>query len=248
MANVIITGAANGIGYAIAEAAVKRGDKVGLIDADEGALDKAHSELGGETVMLYCDVTNADAVRNSFNRFAETPDLVVNNAGIVRFGPIIEQSTDDIAATVNVNLMGNFIVSKETALRMVDRGSGGHIVNITSINSRTPGPGAGAYPATKAAINQLTRQMAVELGQHRIRVNAVSPGFIDAGMSQPIYQDDRVRELRSSAVPTGELGTAEDIANAIMFLDSEAGKYINGHELVVDGGVVHSLLAQLPRD
>ena len=94
----------------------------------------------------------------------------------------------------------------------------------------------------------MTRQLAIELSGRNIRVNSVAPGFIDAGMSAPIYEDKKVRKTRSEAVPLGRLGTARDIAEAIMFLDSEQGSYVNGHEFVVDGGVVHSLLNQLPRD
>jgi NAD(P)-dependent dehydrogenase (short-subunit alcohol dehydrogenase family) len=90
--------------------------------------------------------------------------------------------------------------------------------------------------------------MALEWGPGGVRVNAVAPGFIDAGMSAPIYANPRVRELRGAAVPVGRLGTAADIANAVLFLASDEGAYINGHELIVDGGVVNSVLARLPRE
>lgn len=243
--SVLITGAAHGIGKAIAEHASQAGYRVGMVDMNREALNLAASDISNaETVCA--DVTKPEDVAAAFDEFG-TPTTIVNNAGIVRFGPLVEQSVDDFIQTVNVNLIGSYIVAREGALRMIEAG-GGHIVNLSSINSITPGPGAGAYPATKAGVKQMTRQLAIELGSAGVRVNAIAPGFIDAGMSAPLYEDEKVRDRRAGAVPVGRLGTAEDIANAILFLDSEAGSYINGEELVIDGGVVNSLLAQLPRD
>ena len=244
--SILVTGAANGIGAAIAMACDARGYRVGLMDLDATALKNTAASLSN-AVILIGDVTKQAQVQQALSDFG-TPDTIVNNAGIVRFGPLIEQSVDDFITTVNVNLIGSYIVAREAAVRMKHEQIKGHIINMSSINSVTPGPGAGAYPATKAGIKQLTRQLAIELGDARIRVNCIAPGFIDAGMSAPIYADTAVRKKRADAVPMGRLGTAEDIAQAVLYLDSEAGAYVNGHELVVDGGVVHSLLAQLPRD
>ncbi len=243
--SILVTGAANGIGLAIARAAAESGYRVGLVDLDERALDAAAAEISGATALA-ADVTSEAEVARAFDNFGDV-DTVVNNAGIVRFGPLIEQSVADFIQTVNINLIGTYIVAREAARRMQAQG-GGHIINMSSINSITPGPGAGAYPATKAGVAQLATQLAIELGDSGIRVNSIAPGFVDAGMSAPIYADEKIRNKRASAVPMGRLGTAEDIANAVLFLDSPAGSYINGHELVVDGGVVGSLLAQLPRD
>ncbi|MBO6656865.1 MAG: SDR family oxidoreductase [Pseudomonadales bacterium] len=245
MKSILITGAANGIGKSIAEHCGKAGYRVGLLDLDENQLNDTAGSIEN-AVVLKADVTRPEDVKAAMDEFG-TPDTVVNNAGIVRFGPLIEQSIEDFTTTVNINLIGTYIVAREAAHRMKAAGSG-HIINMSSINSVTPGPGAGAYPATKAGVAQMARQLAIELGDHNIRVNAIAPGFIDAGMSAPIYEDEKVRNQRAGAVPSGRLGTAEDIANAVLYLDSDNGNYINGHELIIDGGVVHSLLAQLPRD
>jgi NAD(P)-dependent dehydrogenase (short-subunit alcohol dehydrogenase family) len=148
---------------------------------------------------------------------------------------------------VEVNLMGTFVPAWVVGVRMVARGSG-VIINTSSINAITPGPNTGAYPATKAAIAKLTEHMAIEWGPSGVRVTCVAPGFIDAGMSAPIYANPGVRALRGGAVPQRRLGSADDVAAAVMFLASDDAGYINGHQLVVDGGVVHSLLAQLPRE
>ena len=241
---ILTTGGASGLGLEIAKTALDRGYDVRIIDTDEQAVKQAEEKNKGLKGCV-ANIVKDDEVKEAFDRLG-TPNTLVNNAGIVKFGPLIEQSVEDFIITVNVNLIGTYIVSREAALRM--EGEKGHIINISSINSITPGPGAGAYPSTKAGIKQMTRQLAIELSDRKIRVNSVAPGFIDAGMSATIYEDKKVRETRSRAVPVKRLGTGSDIAEAVMFLDSEQASYVNGHELVVDGGVVHSLLNQLPRD
>ena len=244
-----ITGAGHGIGADIARACHAAGYQVGVFDLDPQRAAAIADSLEG-CVALAGDVSDEGSVLAALDQFEAAtggpPTLAVNNAGIVRFGPLLDQSVADFRALLDVNLLGAYVVARSAALRMRSVG-GGHIVSITSINGAVPGPGSGAYPATKAAIRLLTRQLAIECGP-AIRANCVAPGFIDAGMSSPIYADPRVRELRGSAVPLQRLGSGKDIANAVLFLDSEGGAYINGHELVVDGGVVHSLLNQLPRD
>ena len=130
---------------------------------------------------------------------------------------------------------------------MIERGSG-HIVNITSVNGVHPAPSIGTYGAAKAALQSLTQLWANEWGPHGIRVNAIAPGFIDAGMSKPIFENPKVREVRSGGVPLRAIGTADDISGALLFLDSDDAGYITGHELVVDGGVINSVLMHLPRE
>ena len=119
--------------------------------------------------------------------------------------------------------MGTFLMSREVGARMAARGSGA-IVNITSLNAVQTSPDAGAYPATKAAIAKLTEQFALALGPRGVRVNAVGPGFIDAGMSTPIYRDPGVRKLRSAAVPAGRIGTGADVAAAVVLPGVRRGR------------------------
>ena len=148
---------------------------------------------------------------------------------------------------LDVNLVGAFIVARAAARGMAKRGSG-VILNVTSINAITTGPGSGSYPASKAGLAKLTEMMALEWSPLGLRVNAIAPGFIDAGLSTPFFADPAVRALREQAVPSKRLGLSEDIANTVCFLASDKASYINGHQLVVDGGVSVSLLTQLPRE
>jgi NAD(P)-dependent dehydrogenase (short-subunit alcohol dehydrogenase family) len=243
----IVTGGANGIGAALCERAAKAGFRIGVLDLNREQCEKRVATLPGTGHRaLPADVTDEAQVHAAFGTFADVPDLVVNNAGIVRFGSLIEQTVNDFRTVINVNLVGTYIVAREAARRMLPRGSGS-IVNLTSINAINPGPGSGAYPASKAAVAKLTEHLSLELGPLGIRVNCVAPGFIDGGMSTPIYADARVRALRGSAVPLRRLGSVDDIANAILWLASDDAAYVTGQQLTVDGGVGHSLLVQLPR-
>lgn len=246
MRQAIVTGGARGIGRAIVKRLAGAGYRVGLFDMVAREVEDVAAAIPG-AVPLVGDVTDETLVAEAFDRFAAVPDLVVNNAGIVRFGPLIERPIEEFRAVTNVNLVGVFIVAREAVLRMKPRGSG-HVISMTSINSLTPGPNCGAYPAAKAGVAQLTRQFALECSPFGIRFNAIAPGFIDAGMSAPFLADPATRARRSGGVPLRRVGTAEDVAHAVALLDQPEAAYINGHELVVDGGVVHSMLAHLPRD
>jgi NAD(P)-dependent dehydrogenase (short-subunit alcohol dehydrogenase family) len=242
----LITGGGGGIGAAVCELASQRGYRVIVADQNYAAAAAVAASIPGAQAEAL-DVTSEAQVEALLDRLDAAPALLVNNAGIGRFGPLMEMALADFEQVLRVNLLSCFVVGRACARRMATRGSG-HIVNITSINSVTPGPGAGGYPAAKAGLARLTQQMAIEWGPLGLRVNAVAPGFIDAGLSTPFFANASVRELRSRAVPSRRLGLAKDVAQAVMFLASDEAAYVNGHELVVDGGVVSSLLAQLPRE
>ena len=246
MKTAIVTGAGAGIGKAICQKLSQNNYRVGMLDLNEENVNEASKGIKN-SVPLHGDVTNQESIKKAFEKFGEIPDLLVNNVGIVLFGPLEEHSVEDYGKSLNINLLGSFITSRILINDMIKRGSGS-IINMSSVNGVNPGIGIGAYPASKAGIISMTQQMAIEWGKFGIRVNCISPGFIDAGMSKPIYEDPKVRELRGGAVPSGRLGEADDIANAVLFLDSENASYVNGHNLVVDGGVISSVIAQLPRE
>ncbi len=248
MKSLLVTGGGNGLGAGIATAAAAAGYRVGILDNDLAAAETLAASLPS-AVALQADVCDADQVALAVGRFAAQGglDVLVNNAGILRTGPLIDHSVADFRLVMDVNLNAVFVVAQAAARVMRDAG-GGVIVNLASINGIHPSPNCGAYAAAKGGVLALTQHMSLEWGQFGIRVNAIAPGFIDAGMSTPFYQDPTVRNRRSTAVPLNRLGTSEDIANAVMFLASEQAGYISGQTLTVDGGVVNSVLLQLPRD
>ena len=246
MKTAIVTGAAGDIGAAIARVLAGAGYKVGVLDLDEARVRDVASKIAG-AMPLVASVTDEASVEAALDAFGAIPDLVVNNAGIVRFGYLLDQSLEDFRRVLDVDLVGIFVVARACARRMVTRGSGA-IVNITSIGGMATGTNAGSYPAAKAGAAKLTEQMALEWGPQGIRVNAIAPGFIDGGMSAGFFKDPKIRARRGNAVPLRRLGTPEDVAQAVLFLGSDAASYISGQHVAVDGGVVHSVLQQLPRD
>ena len=241
----VVTGAGAGLGASIAERLASEGYAVALLDQDGDAASRRAEELTG-AIAFQVDVSNPEQVADVFSRIGAV-DLLVNNAGIARFGPLLEQSAADMQAVINVNLMGTALCAQQAAKQMTEQGAG-CIINLSSINAVTPGPNVGLYAATKAAVHNLTILQALEWGPMGVRVNAIAPGFIDAGMSAPFFEQASIREKRAGGVPLKRLGQADDVVNAVVYLQSEAAQYVSGHQLVVDGGVVGSLLAHLPRD
>ena len=242
--SMLVTGGARGLGAAIVAAAADAGYRVASIDTtgpDDGAADAAPA-----VSQFSASVTDPEAIEAVLDTFG-TPDVVINNAGIVRFGPLLDISIEDWNAVLGVNLTGALVVARAVARRWIEAETPGAIVNITSMNGVAAGPNAGAYGSAKAALAMLTSQMALEWGPSGIRVNAVAPGLIDAGMSEPIYADAEIRAARSSKVPLRRLGSAEEVAAAVLFLASADAAYISGQNLVVDGGVTGSIIAHLPR-
>ena len=248
----MVTGAGHGLGAAIAAVAADSGWQVGVLDVDEAAAAAVATAIGSAAVALRADTARERDVEAALDRFADftgrpAPDAFVAGAGVVRFGPLLDLTAADWRTVVDVNLTGTFISARAAARRMIAATQPGTIVNVTSMNGVAPGPNAGAYGATKAGIALLTQQMALEWGPRGIRVNAVAPGLIDAGMSEPIYADPEIRARRSARVPLRRLGTAAEVADVVLFLLSDGARYVNGVELLVDGGVTMSVLDSLPR-
>ncbi len=247
MKNLIVTGASGGIGSQIAKKASENNYRVGLMDLDERKLEDL-TKLIPNSFALPTDITDEKSVIESINGFGSSIDALVNCAGIVRFGSLLEQEVKDFKDVINVNLLGCFIVSCSVARAMIKHG-GGNIVNISSISGgKHPAIHSGAYAAAKAGIVMLTEQMSLEWGKEGIRVNAVSPGFINAGMAASHYKNQKEREKRESMVPLGRLGSAEDVAKVVMFLLSEDSSYVHGENILIDGGVMNSVLANIGRD
>ena len=246
MATALVTGAAGGLGAAIASRLGRDGWRVGLLDRVDTGLSELAATLPN-AVPLVADITDEKAVDAVLDDLGEPPAFVVNNAGIVRFGPLLDLPADDFRSVVDVNLFGTFIVARAAARRMIANGIAGSIVNITSMNGIAPGPNGGSYGAAKAGVALLTQQMAIEWGPAGIRVNAVAPGMIFAGMSEQLFVDPEVKRARESKVPLGRLGSAEDVAAVVAFLATNEAGYVTGQNILVDGGVTMSIIASLPR-
>lgn len=235
----VVTGAARGIGFAIARKFLGEGYRVALLDIDAETLTQAAGRLPQQdrVLALACDVadpaqvkTSVDKVTTRFGRI----DVLVNNAGIALFKPILDTSYAEWARVLDVNLSGPFLCTQACAPVML-RNGGGAIVNISSISGLRASSLRVAYGTSKAALDHLTKQQAAELGNRGIRVNAVAPGPVDTAMAKQVHTAD-IRTDYHDAIPLNRYGTEEEIAAAVWFLCSDAASYINGQTLAVDGG------------
>ena len=182
-----------------------------------------------------CDVTDSRQVGEAVD-FLEQVDILVNNAGTNVPEPFLEVSEDNLDRMLAVNVKGVFLVAQAAARRMVERGAGGSIINISSQMGHVGAPRRTVYCATKHAVEGLTKAMAVELAPHKVRVNSVAPTFVETPMTKPLLEDETLREDTLSRIPLGRLGRVEDVTGAVLFLASPAAGLITGASLLVDGG------------
>jgi len=232
----VITGAARGIGMATAIKFAEEGADLFLVDRPKQE-DVDLSQLPEDGVTYCCgDVTSA-ATLEHIEAFATDGglDVLVNNAGITRDASITKMTAEDWDAVLSVNLTAVFHLS-QLAARMMQMSDGGVILNAASVVAHYGNFGQANYVATKAGVVGLTKTLSKELGRYGIRVNAVAPGFIKTPMTDAV--PDKVIEMMREKIPLGELGRAEDIANAYVFLASDEARYITGTTLNVDGGLV----------
>ncbi|WP_299483766.1 SDR family oxidoreductase [uncultured Roseibium sp.] len=232
----LVTGAAQGIGYACAEALAEDGFKVVLSDIQE-SVHQAAARLGGTGYV--CDMGNVEQITGMFERIeAEAGPVaaLVNNAGIAMPGDFLKYSLDDFKRVLDVNLIGVFHATQRAANTMVDRGIKGAIVNMSSINAQVAIPAIPAYCASKGGVMQLTKAAALSLAPHGIRVNAVGPGSIDTEMMAGVNANPEALAKVMSRTPMGRVGTAREIGNTVAFLASEKASYITGETIYVDGG------------
>jgi 3-oxoacyl-[acyl-carrier protein] reductase len=232
MATAVVTGAGRGIGAVIADRLSDDGFDVVRLDIEFG------------DGVVGCDVADRHAVQAAAADVGPV-DVLVNNAGIWRFGPLEDVAGDDFDRVIAVNLGGTFNCTQAFGRSMLDRG--GSIVNIVSIAAAAASPGVGGYSPSKAAVLALTRQTALEWGPRGVRANAVGPGLVPTPGSHEIYSDERVREVRAGAVPLRRLAEPADVANVVSFLASPDAGYVTGQVIYVDGGIGESLMTLLPR-
>jgi NAD(P)-dependent dehydrogenase (short-subunit alcohol dehydrogenase family) len=254
---VLVTGAASGIGRAtclrLARDSRGRGEaaRISAVDlgpppALEGVVEELR-KLGADAFALHGDMGDADAparvVGETVARFGGL-DGLVSNAGINRPGPLVEYAVADWDRVFAVNTRATWLLAK--AAHGALRSARGSIVAVGSMSGSHPHANLGAYGPSKAAVIMLVQVLAQELGRDGIRVNAVSPGMVRTGMTAQVYADPHVAAARDALVPLGRVATPEDMADVIAFLLGADARYVNGHDLVVDGGVTGNFLGRLP--
>ncbi len=235
-----ITGGARGIGKAIAEAFAKIGCNLVIADIDESLSQETAAEIGKggvETHAVRIDVSSADSVTRAFksamDRFGRI-DILINNAGITRDNLLMRMKEDDWDAVLSINLKGTFLCTKEV-IRIMSKQKYGRIVNIASVVAFVGNPGQANYSASKAGMVGLTKTTAKEYASRGITVNAVAPGFIVTAMTEAL--PDNVKDEMKKAIPVGEFGTVDDVANAVVFLSLPGSGYITGQTIHVNGGM-----------
>jgi 3-oxoacyl-[acyl-carrier protein] reductase len=236
----VITGASRGIGRSIALALAEAGAKIVAVDLDPVATEAIVAELkasGTEAIAVIGNVTVSedtekmiDAAVAAFGRV----DILVNNAGITRDGLLMRMKDEDWDAVLSVNLKGAFLCSR-AASKVMTKQRYGRIINIASVVGQMGNAGQANYCASKAGLIGLTKSNARELAKRNVTVNAVAPGFIATAMTDAL--PEKVREELTAQIPLARLGSAEDIAHAVVFLALEKSAYITGHVIAVNGGM-----------
>jgi NAD(P)-dependent dehydrogenase (short-subunit alcohol dehydrogenase family) len=239
----IVTGADSGIGKATAVELARAGYDLGITwhsdhDGIEGTADEIHS-AGRRVEVRQVDLTELPACASLVDDLADALgglDVLVNNAGTGVSTGFLEQSFDDLRHVLAVDLEAPFVLGQRAAQRMVASGTAGSIVNVTSVHEHVPLPGSAAYCAAKGGLGLLTKVMALELAEHRIRVNAVAPGEISTPMTG--QHDVDPADQDRPGIPWQRPGDAHEIARTVVFLAGDDASYVTGASLVADGGLV----------
>jgi NAD(P)-dependent dehydrogenase (short-subunit alcohol dehydrogenase family) len=239
-----VTGGGAGIGFAIARAFAREGARVAIAGRTGATLSRAATEIEQESGRLVLPVVTDVAVAADCERLIATTvdkleavDILVNNAALFAVLPLIDADAAEAARFFAVNALGPLNASRVFARWAMDHKRGGAIVNVSSIAAGRPAPGLGLYSASKAALDSMTRTMAVEWAGHGLRVNGVAPGHVATEGVLADLQTGRLDEKAVLAgIPAGRIADGDDIANAVLFLCSDRARHIVGHVLTVDGG------------
>lgn len=238
----IITGGTRGIGYEIVRKFLNNGAKVALLGSRKETVDKAISSLkeensNYEVIGFYPNLSNEEEVDNCFKQVIEAYgkiDVLANNAGVSSATPLEQMTDDEYNKVADINIKAVYVCSKVATKYMKE--NGGSIINTSSMVSLYGQPSGVMYPASKFAVNGMTKSLARELGKYKIRVNAVAPGVTETDMVKALPEEMLAPLIKS--IPLGRVGLPEDIANAFLFLASDMAQYVTGTILSVDGGIV----------
>ena len=239
----IVTGGGRGIGRAITVALARNGADVAVVYRQEAEAAEATAQeaatYGVRAVAIQADTGDAAAVKAMVERVVGElggVEILVNNAGVLSRHAFLDLPEDEWRRIMSTNLDGCFLVGQAVARQMVATGTAGAIVNVTSVNQTIVAPNVPHYVVSKAAALALTRQMAFELAPHGIRVNAVAPGLTETDINRRDLADPAFRQMRLGRVPLNALVEPDDHANAVLYLVSDAARYVTGECIAVDGG------------
>ena len=250
----VVTGGGSGIGAGTARELASVGASVAILDRDGAAAAAVAASIvqaGGRAIGVTADVSQVDSVAaaaEQVQRELGPCQVLVNNAALVGYaGPLMDSDLDVWNRMLSVNLTGALICAKAFGKQMIAAGHGGSIVNVASICGHVPLTGGGAYSVGKSGLMMMTRLLAVELSEHRIRCNSVSPGLVRTPATEAAYADPEVGDARGRMVPSGRVALPEDLAHAIVFLASDKAGYINAQDILVDGALSQVLMSLVPK-
>lgn len=249
----VVTGAASGIGAEIARQLAGVGARVALLDRDEAGVRASAAAIaasGGRVLAVTCDIADpagvqraAAAVESELGRC----DVLVNNAAVIYAAALMDIDLVRWNQLMSVNVNGFLLCSQAFGAQMIAAGRGGSIVHIASISGRVPQPYSGPYSVSKAGVKMLSQLLAVELGEHGIRSNVVSPAMVRTPLTEGIYSNPEVLRRREEVVPARRISGPSDLAEVVLFLASDRSSYVNGQDILVDGGLSTAWLTLIPR-
>jgi NAD(P)-dependent dehydrogenase (short-subunit alcohol dehydrogenase family) len=249
----VVTGAGSGIGAETARRFAVAGARVAVLDRDAAAASAVADEIassGGRAIALTADVAHADAIATAAARVLRELGpchVLVNNAAARHRDNLIDIGIGDWNRLIAVNLTGALACTQAFAGQMIATGDGGSIVHVGSILGHNPQAGNGTYSVAKAGLMMMSRVLSLELAQHRVRSNVVSPGFTRTPANEDSYRNTATALVRERLVPVGRVAAPADLADVILFLASDRSGYIDGEDIIVDGGVTNTLMSQVPR-
>lgn len=235
----LVTGAAQGIGLACAEALLEQNHFVILSDINADLVKAASKKLGNQTDFVVCDMSDPKAIHAMFDGIEAKHggiSVLVNNAGIAMPKPFLETSEEDFRKVIDINLVGVFLAIQRAAKSMIANKIEGAIVNMSSINAVVAIPTIASYCASKGGVMQLTKATSLALAPYGIRVNAVGPGSIDTEMMAGVNSNAEAMKMVMSRTPLQRLGSPREIGDVVAFLASPKASYITGETIYVDGG------------
>ena len=235
----LITGGAQGIGLACAQALADDGARIILADINAHGVQAAAEQMGNGTVGMACDMGDTDQINAMYDEIESKHgpvSILVNNAGIALPGDFLETSIEQFRQVIDVNLVGVFASLQRAAKSMVAHKIEGAIVNMSSINAVVAIPTIAAYCSSKGGVMQLTKSASLALAPHNIRVNAVGPGSIDTAMLAGVNANPDAMKMVMSRTPLQRIGSAKEIGDTVAFLASKKASYITGETIYVDGG------------